>query len=300
MVEDFLRLLADLPETPPTRDAAICACEKLARTHYENFTVVSWLAPRSMRTHLAVLYAYCRTVDDIGDEATGHRLDLLDVMERELLAAYRGAARHPVLVALQHTIEQHDLPCEPFLRLIEANRVDQCRIRYRTFEELLSYCTLSAHPVGQLVLGLHGLCDREVVALSDTLCTALQLTNFWQDVKRDFKKGRIYLPLDEMASFGVRESDLAADRASPEFMRLMAFQVERARCTFAEGLPLVDRVSGHLKLDIVLFARGGLAVLDKIEALGFDTLHQRPTLRAREKVSLAVSSLISRRWERWT
>ena len=299
MVAEHIRALVDLPDTPPSRYKATAYCRALARTHYENFTVVSWLAPRAMRIHLAVLYAYCRTVDDIGDEAPGDRLALLDRYERELDAAYRGAARHPVLVALQETIERYSLPREPFARLIEANRIDQRRTRYTTFEKLLSYCAYSADPVGRLVLGLYGIRDNERVALSDATCTALQLANFWQDVKRDAAIGRIYLPQDEMGAYGVREADLSADQAGEPFVRLMQFQVHRARRYFAAGLPLLDQVSGHLRVDLALFSRGGIAILDKIEALGFDTLSRRPTLSGREKAGLIVSTLISRRWKRW-
>ncbi len=299
MVTDAASLLLQLPDAPPTRSEAIAYCRALARTHYENFTVLSWLAPRSMRLHLAILYAYCRTVDDIGDEAKGDRLDLLDRYEQELDAAYAGTARHPVLVALQETIDRHDLPREPLARLIEANRRDQRIHRYPTFDDLLEYCTYSANPVGQLVLALYGIRDPECVRLSDATCTALQLANFWQDVKRDAAMGRIYLPQDEMKTFGVREQDLAADKANVFFTRLMAFQVNRARRYFAAGLPLLDRVSGHLRIDLALFSRGGLAVLDKIEAQGFDTLRSRPEVSAFEKIRLLVSTLLSRRWQRW-
>lgn len=299
MVAEHIRTLIDLPEVPVGREEAIAFCRRLARAHYENFTVVSWLAPRGMRVHLAVLYAYCRTVDDIGDEAPGDRLALLDRYERELDAVYRGSPRHPVLVALQNTVERFDLSREPFARLIEANRIDQRCTRYESFEKLEAYCTYSANPVGRLVLALYGACDEENATLSDATCTALQLANFWQDVKRDAQMGRIYLPLDEMAAYGVAEADLAASHATDAFVRLMAFQVKRAREYFSKGLPLLDRVSGHLKIDLALFSRGGIAILDKIEALGFDTLRKRPALSGREKVALVLSTLISRRWREW-
>jgi squalene synthase HpnC len=299
MVADLTAELLHPPGAPPSRREAIAYCQALAKTHYENFTVVSWLAPRALRSHLAALYAYCRTVDDLGDEASGDRLELLDLYERELGAAYRGTARHPVLVALQETIETYSLPREPLERLIEANRIDQRRNRYATFQELLHYCSHSADPVGRLVLALHGIRDEESIRLSDATCTALQLANFWQDVKRDAAMERIYLPQDEMAAYGVREADLAANRAAEPFRRLMEFQVDRARQFFARGLPLLDRVQGHLRVDLALFSRGGLAILDKIEASGFDTLRERPTLGGREKVGLLVSTLVSKRWNRW-
>ena len=308
MVGAHLRALIDLPETRPSRAEAVAACRHMARTHYENFTVISWMTPSWMRRHLAVLYAFCRTVDDVGDEPLSDsgepasvqaRLKLLDRFEGELDAAYRGQAHHPVLVALEETIERFDLPREPFARLIEANRIDQQITRYGSYDELLHYCTHSANPVGRLFLMLFGYRDDERFALSDATCTALQLANFWQDVRRDFEIGRIYLPQDDMARFDVTEDQLRADAASPQVRELMRFQVERARSLFAQGLPLIDRVRGHLQVDLALFSRGGLAILDKIEALGFDTISQRPEVGTREKVALLLGTLVSRRWQRW-
>ena len=244
-------------------------------------------------------YAYCRTVDDLGDEAPGDRLQLLDRWESELHAAYRRASRHPVMIALQDTIARYELPSEPLLRLIEANRIDQCRHRYATYEELLDYCACSANPVGQLLLALYSIRDAECIALSDATCTALQLTNFWQDVKRDYAMGRIYLPQEEMAAFGVAEADLAADKASDALARLLRFQVERARRSFREGLPLIDRVPGHLRFDLALFSRGGLTILHKLERQSFDPLYRRPRLSSLDKGWLAVSTALSRRWTAW-
>ncbi len=298
MVEAHVRALLEPPPTPVSIDEARRFCSELARSHYENFTVLSWLAPRPMRRHLANLYAYCRTVDDIGDEAPGDRLALLDRFEAELDAAYDARAHHPVLVALQETIERCDLPREPFAHLIEANRIDQRRTSYATFGELLHYCEHSANPVGRLVLLLNGVRDAERFALSDATCTGLQLANFWQDVKRDATAGRIYLPTCEMAEYGVARSDLHADRASTNLRDLLRFQVDRARSYFRAGLPLLDRVRGHLRVDLALFSLGGLAILRKIERQGYDTLSHRPTLSSAEKVGLALSALVSSRWRR--
>ena len=214
MVAEHLRTLIDLPEAPSSAEQAIAFCRAMARRHYENFTVVSWFAPRAIRPHLAILYGYCRTVDDIGDEAPGDRLALLDRYEEQHDAAYRGTARHPVLVALQQTLDRFDLPREPFARLIEANRIDQRRSSFATFDELLYYCEHSATPVGRLVLMLYGHRDEERFALSDATCTALQLANFWQDIARDAAAGRVYLPEDEMGDYGVTLSDLSGHRAS--------------------------------------------------------------------------------------
>jgi squalene synthase HpnC len=222
--------------------------------------------------------------------------DLMD----ELTAAYEGEPRHPVLVALKGTIERFDMPRDPFERLIIANRIDQERTRYADFQGLLHYCQHSATPVGRLFLILFGYHDDELFSLSDDTCIALQLTNFWQDVKRDYENGRIYLPLDEMEEFGVREEDLSAEEATDRFVDLMRFQVERARGYFRRGLPLIECVRGSLRIDIALFSRGGLAILDKIERLGYDTLKARPTLSKPEKIGLLLSTLlVSRRWKRW-
>ncbi|MEN6368912.1 MAG: squalene synthase HpnC [Thermotogota bacterium] len=286
-------------------------CLALTRAEGENFTVVSWLAPKAMREHLTVVYAYCRTVDNLGDEGWAldgrrasdgtvpDRIALLDEFEAELDFTYAGAPRHPIFVALRPTIERFDLPREPFARLIEANRMDQRDKRHATFADLLHYCEHSATPVGRLVLGLYERGGEEENALSDATCIGLQLANFWQDVKRDYEMGRVYLPQDEMAEYGVRDEDLATATASESVRRLLRFQVERARGYFARGLPLLDRVSGHLRVDLALFSRGGLAILDKIERQNYDTLSQRPTVSKMEKVGILLSTLAGRRWKRW-
>jgi len=298
MVAAHVRALLEPPAAPASIEEASRFCRRLARAHYENFTVLSWLAPREMRRHLAALYAYCRTVDDLGDEAPGDRLALLDRFERELDAAFAGRARHPVFVALQETIARFSLPRDPFARLIEANRIDQRQSSFATFDELRHYCEHSATPVGRLVLMLYGYRDEERFALSDATCTALQLANFWQDLRRDAAVGRVYLPENEMAEYGVGRSDLRADRASANLRDLTRFQVDRARSYFRAGLPLIDRVRGHLRIDLAVFSLGGLAILHKIERQNYDTLSRRPTLSGPEKVGLALSALLSNRWRR--
>ena len=296
MVAAHVRALLEPPAAPPSIEEASRFCMALARSHYENFTVLSRLAPREMRRNLAVLYAYCRTVDDLGDKAPGDRSALLDRFEGELDAAFESEARHPVLVALQGTIARFDLPREPFARLIEANRIDQRQRSFATFDKLRRYCEHSANPVGRLVLMLYGHRDDERFALSDATCTALQLANFWQDVKRDATVGRVYLPEDEMAEYVVTRSDLRAEHASANLKDLMRFQVDRARSYFRAGLPLIDRVRGHLRVDLALFSLGGLAILRKVERQGYDTLSRRPSLSGPEKAVLALSALFSERW----
>ena len=299
MVSEHLALLITLPETPPGLSDAVAVCTRLARKHYENFTLVSRLVPRRMRVPLYTLYGFCRTVDDVGDEAPGDRSLLLERLEKELDAVYTGVPRHPVFVALKRTVAAFDLPREPFLKLIEANRSDQRKHRYATFDELLGYCRCSANPVGRLLLMLFDYRDSELFTLSDATCTALQLTNFWQDVKRDYEMGRIYLPGEEMNGFGVKEEDLAKNKANDRAKRLLLFQVNRTRDYFEAGLPLIDRVHGHLKVDVALFSRGGLAILDKIEQQGYDTLCARPALSRFEKGRLFISTLLCRRGRRW-
>ena len=272
-------------------DAAYAHCLRLAHRHYENFTVLSWLTPRRLRRHRAALYAYCRTVDDLGDEMPGERLALLDAFEAQLDGAIKGDASEPLFLALADTIARFDLPREPFTRLIEANRIDQRSQRYASFEDVLHYCRHSANPVGRLVLMMHGYRDAERVRLSDATCTALQLANFWQDLARDAAAGRIYLPQDDMARFGVCDVDLSKLCASDALRALVRFQVDRARDLFAEGLGLLGRVSGHLRVELALFSRGGMAILDAIESQSFDTRRSRPTLSSSAKRRMIAETL---------
>ncbi|MCH7998630.1 MAG: squalene synthase HpnC [Chloroflexi bacterium] len=284
--------MAEGPAKAYSLAQAYAYCQRLATSHYENFTVASWLLPRALRPHVHAVYAYCRGVDDLGDEAEGDRLALLDDREAELRRCFDGDAQQPAFVALQETIRRFDIPPEPFLRLIEANRMDQRVNRYRTFTDLQAYCRNSANPVGHLVLYLFGYRDEERQRLSDVTCTALQLTNFWQDVRRDQAKGRIYIPLDEMERFHYSEDDLLAARFDGRFRDLMAFQVRRTRELFRSGLELIPRVRGRLRLDLRLFSLGGLAVLDAIEDIGYDVLSRRPKLSPARKSLLVLRGLL--------
>lgn len=261
-------------------------CAQIATQHYENFTVGSRLLPRRLRRHLWAVYAYCRTVDDLGDEAPGDRLALLDQWEAELERCFLGVARHPVMQALQETIRLFELDKEPFIKLIEANRQDQRVNRYATFDDVLAYCTYSANPVGHLVLALLRQNSPTARTASDATCTALQLTNFWQDVARDFAKGRLYIPLEDLERFGCPIEDIAEGRATPAFRRLLAFQIERTRTLYREGEALLDMLSGRLRIEVALFSMGGQAVLDAIEAQDYDVLSHRPTISHRQKNQL--------------
>ena len=268
-------------------------CERLARTHYENFTVGSRLLPSDKRRHFYAIYAFCRFVDDLGDEFEGDRLRALDHWEEELETCFSGGTpTHPYMVAVQDTIRTFDIPGEPFLRLIEANRMDQAMKRYATYADLEHYCRHSANPVGHLVLYVCGYRDEERQRLSDYTCTALQLANFWQDVARDYAMGRIYIPKEDMDQFSYTEEELAQGVVTDGFRRLMAFEVDRARELFHQGLPLTDRVDGTLKLDIALFSKGGLSVLDSIERQGFDVLSRRPVVGRARKLFLLISTLL--------
>ena len=285
-------MLAEQALPAQTLAQAYAHCRRIALGHYENFPVVSWLLPRELRPHIFAIYAYCRGVDDLGDEAEGDRLALLDEWEAELLRCYNGSPSDARFVALADTIRRFDIPLPPFLRLIEANRRDQRTNRYQTFHELLDYCTYSANPVGRLVLYVFRYRDEERARLADNICTALQLANFWQDVRRDFRIGRVYIPLEDMLRIGYSEAELAARKVTPEFRRLMRFEVERTREYFARGLPLIDRVAGRLRLDLRMFTLGGLAVLDRIEGQRYDVLTRRPRVSDARKAWLLGRGLV--------
>jgi squalene synthase HpnC len=280
------------PANACTPAEALVYCQRLALSHYENFTVGSWLLPRLVRRHVYAVYAFCRHVDDLGDEAPGDRLRLLDDWQAELGRCYDSTARHPIFVALQETIRCFAIPPEPFLKLIEANRMDQRVSRYRTLEELLHYCDHSANPVGHLFLYLFGYADAERQGLADATCTALQLTNFWQDIAVDLGKGRVYIPQEDIARFGYSEEELERPTVNDSFRALMAFEVGRTRELFAKGLGLLDMVDGRLKVDLKLFSLGGLSVLEAIERNGYDVFRRRPRLSRWQKAAIFVRGLL--------
>ena len=285
----------DIPEVlaPAYRE-----CVALARSHYENFTVAAWFLPKRLLPHISAIYAYCRGVDDLGDEAAGDRLALLDAWEAGLELCYTGTPTAPRLLALQHTIRAFSIPPEPFHKLITANRMDQTQRRYATFADVLHYCEHSANPVGFLYLLLSGYDDEERRRLSDFTCTALQLANFWQDVRRDWDKGRMYLPQEDMERFGYTEEDLAQGICNRAFRDIMAFQVERTQTMFEQGLPLVDLVEGPARLHIKLFSLGGMRALDAIRAQGYDVLSKRPVVSGRRKAWLLVKTYLGMKLSR--
>jgi squalene synthase HpnC len=274
----------------------------LATHHYENFKVVSWLLPKELHQHFYNVYAYCRWADDLGDEVPdrARALELLDWWGRELDACYEGKPSHAVFVALRETILAKDIPQQPFTDLLTAFRQDQKVERYRTWDEVLGYCVYSANPVGRLVLHLCGYHDEKRQRLSDATCTALQLANFWQDVRRDLEKGRIYIPLDAAAEQGLREGDIVEHRFDERYVRLMKDLIARTRELFREGLPLTKLVDKRLSVDLEMFTQGGLAVLDAIEEMGYDTLHRRPAVGRGKQVRLLARALLVRAKNKFT
>jgi squalene synthase HpnC len=254
----------------------------------ENFPVVSFLAPRFARPHLRAVYGFARLVDNLGDEAAGDRDALLDELEREL----EGPPQTEVMRRLVATIAERGLPLEPFRRLIEANRIDQVRRRYETWEETREYCTYSADPVGRLVLGIYGRADEpELVAMSDAVCTGLQLVNFLQDLPRDLSLGRVYLPQEDLRRFAVTDDDLAGPLSAP-VAELLRFEGDRARSFLEQGLPLRQALGGRAGMSVALYARGGLAALDALERAGWDVFSGRPAPTRLTFARLALWELV--------
>lgn len=262
---------------PSLREANLY-CRRLALSHYENFPVVSWLLPKELHQHFFNVYAYCRWADDLGDETGDPRLatELLTWWGRELDACYHGECRHAVFVALRPTIEQFQIPPEPFRDLLSAFQQDQTVRDYATFAELRDYCRRSADPVGRLVLYLCREYRDETVRWSDSICTGLQLANFWQDVARDADIGRCYLPREDRERFDYNDADLAGRVTNQAFLDLMAFEVARAREFLLAGLPLIPVLPRKLRMDIDLFANGGLRILEKIKAQNYRVWQHRP------------------------
>lgn len=285
---------AAYPPFSPSRARAYC--RNLAQTHYENFSVATLLLPRRLVPHFHAVYAYCRWADDLGDETAGgdEALRLLAWWREELLECYDGRPRHPVMIALAATIRRFNIPAQPFLDLLSAFEQDQRVKEYDTYAQLLGYCRHSANPVGRLVLYLCEAFDEQNARLSDCVCTGLQLANFWQDVARDYDIGRVYLPAEDRRRFGYADADLRARRFTPAFAELMRFEVDRARRLFEEGAGLIPRVPAEVQLDIELFIRGGLAILGRIEAIGYNVWQTRPVVPKWEKAAL-LGGVLARR-----
>ena len=280
-------------DTPASELHALEYTRWLATHHYENFHVVSLLLPKCLHQDFYNIYAYCRWADDLGDEIGDQEesLRLLAWWRSELWAMYNGAASHPVFVALKGTVQRHGIPIEPFDHLIRAFEQDQLVGRYRTMDELFGYCVNSANPVGHLVLYLCGYRDAERQRLSDYTCTALQLANHWQDVVVDLEKDRVYLPLDLLERYGYTVRHLFARQYDDRFTAVMREAVSVAQDLFEPGLPLVRMVDRRLALDIELFSRGGMKILEKIKARRYNVLAQRPSISKMERAAIFLKCL---------
>ena len=313
--EELKRYGPSSGDSAMSSDGARAYCASVTRRHYENFTVASWLLPRKLVPHFEAVYAYCRWADDLADETGGgeNALGLLDWWRSGLMGCYDGNSTHPVFIALRETIRTFSIPSKPFLDLLIAFEQDQRIPKYDTFDQLLGYCRNSANPVGHLVLYLFETFDVTKAALSDEICTGLQQANFWQDVARDFEKGRIYLPREDRERFGVSDDQLRAwvEPASrrfdnrktggtpvpplpipPAFRELLKFEVDRTRGFFERGLQLLPRLPRKARVDVELFALGGEAVLRAIEKQNYDVLTSRPRIGKLTKAKLLGRALL--------
>lgn len=266
----------------------------MAQAQTENFPVASRLLPRRTRADLLALYGFARLVDDAGDEAGGDRLELLDEIEADLERAFAGTARQPLIARLEPTIRARKLPIEPFRRLIEANRRDQVKHRYESLEELLDYCALSANPVGELVLRVFGTATPDRLALSNAVCSGLQLVEHWQDVSEDYERGRIYLPLADCRRFGVAERDLGLPAPTAGLRALLGLEVTRARRLLDQGTPLIGTLQGRQALAVALFVAGGRAALKAIVRANYDVLSMRPRPTWGLRVTELLATLLGR------
>jgi squalene synthase HpnC len=289
-----MMLLADAAPAAPS------AQEVMARAETENFPVASRVLPRRVREHLLAVYGFARLVDELGDTVPGDRLAALAWLEQELANAYDDTAVHPLMRRLTRTVQECALPRGPFERLIEANRVDQRVERYETWEQLCGYCSLSANPVGEIVLGVFGAATPARIALSDSICTALQLAEHCQDVAEDYAAGRVYLPAEDLARFGCDpletgfgESARAGSSTAP-LRAVLAFEVARARRLLDEGAPLIRELRGRERLAVAAFSAGGRAALDAIERAGYEVLSGPPRASKPRRLAALAATLLGR------
>jgi len=278
-------------------DRAYEFCEKLARSHYENFPVGSVLIPSRLRKHVYAIYAFARTADDFADEGYGQgytereRLDLIEEWRLMLRQSETGDSRHPIFVALAATRTEFDLPLALFEDLLSAFAQDVTVNCYEGFGQLLDYCRRSANPIGRLILLLFGYRDDERLRWSDEICSALQLANHWQDVAVDLQKDRVYLPEEDMSRFDLTADDLRTQRIDERFRRMMKFEVERAREMFVRGKPLCTLVSGRLGLELRSVWLGGMRILERIEENGYDVFKRRPVISSSDKITILLRAV---------
>ncbi len=280
-----------------TSEEAFRYCKRLTRNHYENFPVASFFLPSDKRKYIAAMYAFARTADDFADEpgmTPAERVEAINDWEEQLLLSKSGEAHHPVFIALFNTMERFEIPIEPLRNLLQAFRSDVTTNRYETFEDVLAYCGNSANPVGRLVLFLFNYRSEELMKLSDSICTALQLANFWQDLSVDLQKNRVYLPQEDVHHFRYSEEELFKREYTEEFRALMAFQVLRAEKLFQQGKPLLQEVGKDLSFELRLTWRGGMRILQKVKKLNYNVLARRPVLTWGDKASVLVSSFFTR------
>jgi squalene synthase HpnC len=284
------------PEGPWSENRAYEYCEEFARAHHESFPVASHFVPAEIRPHLIAVYAFARAADDFADEPEyeGRRDEALDAWHEELHRCFHGEATHPVFVALQDTIDKRGLPLPPFEDLLAAFRMDMQVKRYSTFTTLRGYTARSADPVGRLLLALFGYGDPELVRFADEISTALQLTNFWQDVAADAARDHIYLPAEDLHFFGVTEAELKALKPTRGIRDLLRYQVARTRALFERGRPLLARLNNDLKFELGLIWLIGMSILDKIEDADFDVFTHRPVIGTRDKAKILAKA--AKRW----
>jgi squalene synthase HpnC len=287
-----MMLLADAAPTAPS------AGEVMARAEGENFPVASRVLPRRVRAHLLAVYGFARLVDELGDSAPGDRLAALDWLEGELALAYDGTPEHPLMCRLAVTVRECALPREPFQRLIEANRQDQRVSSYDTWQQLREYCALSADPVGEIVLGVFGAATPQRVALSDSICTALQLAEHCQDVAEDFAAGRVYLPAEDMRRFGATAAELqptASERDRAPLRAVLGFEVQRARELLDAGAPLIGELRGRERLAVAAFVAGGHAALDAIQRARCEVMSGAPSASRAQRLRVLARVLRAQR-----
>lgn len=284
------------PPGPWTVERAYHYCEEFARVHHENFPVASRFVPSALRPYVVALYAFFRAADDFADEPQydGHRGEALDAWQEELNLCFHGEPRHPVFVALHDTIEKRGLTLPPFEDLLSALRADLEVTRYATFTSLRAYTARSAEPVGRLLLGLFGYHDPELVRYADEIATAMQLTNYWQDVASDAARDHIYIPGEDLHFFGVSEADIKALRLATPIRDLMRFEVARTRALFERGRPLLGKLGHDFKFELALIWLAGMAILDKIEEADFDVFTNRPVIGKRDKAKILARA--AKRW----
>jgi phytoene synthase len=278
-------------------DEAYAYCERLALSHYENFPVGSVLVPKPLRKYFYSIYAFARTSDDFADEGydkgytAQERLELLEEWRVMLRESFAGRARHPVFVALADTQAKFNLPINLFEDLLSAFAQDVVKKRYENFTELVEYCRRSANPIGRLILLLFGHQEEEKLRQSDWICTALQLANHWQDVAIDLQKDRVYLPLEDLARFGLGVDALLEKKLSPEFQNLMKFEIARTREGFARGKALCTSVGGRLGMELRIVWLGGSRILDGLEKNGYDVFTRRPVISKKDKLIILLKAL---------